>query len=39
MRQVDIQFIVTEDVYERAIQALHKRLIESHDYGAAICTV
>ena len=39
MRQVDIQFIVEEEVYEQAVQALHKRLIEPHDYGEAICAV
>lgn len=29
MRRVDIQFVIEEDSYETAIQALHKRLIES----------
>lgn len=39
MRQVDIQFIVDEDVYEQAVQALHGRLIEPHGYGEAICVI
>jgi len=39
MRQVDIQFIVEEDVYEDSVRALHQRLIEPYDYGAAICAV
>jgi len=39
MRQVDIQFIVDEDVYEESIKSLHNGLIEPHDYGDAICAI
>ncbi|MDA3870153.1 MAG: aspartate kinase [Gammaproteobacteria bacterium] len=39
MRQVDIQFIIDGDSYQDTIRALHKSLIEPHDYGDAICTV
>ena len=33
------QVIITEDADERAVKALHERLIEAHDYGEAICVV
>jgi len=36
MRQVDMQFIISEDDYARAIQSLHKKLVEVHDHGRAI---
>lgn len=36
MRQVDIQFVVDEDNYEKAIIALHGVLIEPHNHGYAI---
>jgi aspartate kinase len=39
MRQVDIQFIVDEDMYKQAVKALHYGLVEPHDYGEAICAV
>jgi aspartate kinase len=37
MRQVDIQFIIDEEAYPAAVRALHRCLIEPHDYGVAIC--
>lgn len=37
MRQVDMQFVVNEQHYEEAVRALHARLVEVHDHGAAIC--
>jgi len=37
MRQVDMQFIINEADYERAVKSLHRGLIEPHDYGEAIC--
>lgn len=37
MRQVDMQFIIDEADYERAVKSLHHSLIEPHDYGEAIC--
>lgn len=37
MRQVDMQFIVDESDYDKAVQQLHKTLIEAHDHGYAIC--
>lgn len=37
MRQVDMQFIVDEGDYDRAVVSLHKGLVEPHDYGEAIC--
>lgn len=37
MRQVDMQFVVDEQNYDEAIRALHARLVEVHDHGAAIC--
>jgi len=36
MRQVDIQFVVDEDDYEKAIIALHAALIEPHNHEYAI---
>ncbi|MBQ0833637.1 aspartate kinase [Marinobacter sp.] len=36
MRQVDIQFVVDEDNYEKAIIALHGVLIEPHNHEYAI---
>ena len=36
MRQVDMQFIVSEDDYESAIKRLHRELIEPHNHGYAI---
>jgi aspartate kinase len=36
MRQVDIQFVVDEDNYEKAIIALHGVLVEPHNHGYAI---
>lgn len=35
-RQVDMQFVVGEDDYERAIRALHRKLVEPLDHGRAI---
>ncbi|OPX56196.1 ACT domain-containing protein [Oceanospirillum multiglobuliferum] len=37
MRQVDIQFIVSDDDYDLAVQSLHCSLIEVHNHGEAIC--
>jgi len=37
MRQVDMQFIVEQSDYQVAIKSLHAELVESHNYGAAIC--
>ncbi len=37
MRQVDMQFILDDDDYEKAVKSLHGRLIEPHNYGEAIC--
>jgi aspartate kinase len=36
-RQVDMQFVVRQADYERAIAALHRDLVESRDHGRAIC--
>lgn len=36
-RQVEMQFMVNEDVYESAVQAIHANLVEVHDHGLAIC--
>ncbi len=38
MRQVDIQFILADEDYDKAIQSLHAKLIEVHNHGEAICT-
>lgn len=37
MRQVDMQFIVSDEDYETVVKALHRRLVEVHDHGRAIC--
>ena len=37
MRQVDMQFIIDDNDYERAVKSLHGGLIEPHNYGDAIC--
>ncbi|GAB1257571.1 aspartate kinase [Aurantivibrio plasticivorans] len=37
MRQVDMQFVIDEDDFDRAVKALHAALVEIHDHGAAIC--
>jgi aspartate kinase len=37
MRQVDMQFIINENDYDEAIKALHRKLVEVHDHGEAIC--
>jgi len=36
-RQVDMQFVVLQDDYEKAIIALHRDLVETTDHGRAIC--
>ncbi len=36
MRQVDIQFVVQESDFEKAIKALHACMVEVHDHGSAI---
>ncbi|BFM50971.1 aspartate kinase [Marinomonas sp. THO17] len=37
MRQVDMQFVIDEEDYEKAICSLHKDLVEVHNHGSAIC--
>lgn len=37
MRQVDMQFIINEDDYEKAVKSLHEVLVEPFDHGRAIC--
>ncbi len=37
MRQVDMQFVINEDDYDAAIKGLHRKLVEVHDHGRAIC--
>jgi aspartate kinase len=37
MRQVDMQFIVHEDHYAKAVKSLHSALVEIHNHGSAIC--
>ncbi len=37
MRQVDMQFIISESEYAEAIKSLHSCLVEVHDHGRAIC--
>lgn len=37
MRQVDMQFVVSEPDYDVAIKSLHAALVEVHDHGRAIC--
>ncbi len=36
-RQVEMQFMINEDQFELAVQAIHANLIEVHDHGVAIC--
>lgn len=36
-RQVEMQFMVNEDHYISAVQAIHANLIEVHNHGVAIC--
>lgn len=37
MRQVDMQFIVSESDYDDTFKSLHAALVEVHDHGRAIC--
>ncbi|WP_323845437.1 aspartate kinase [Microbulbifer magnicolonia] len=37
MRQVDMQFVVNESDYERAVKSLHHALVEVYEHGEAIC--
>ncbi len=37
LRQVDMQCVIDERDYNDAIRALHRRLVERHDHGIAIC--
>src|SRR5690606_3041624 len=37
MRQVDMQFVIDEADYDRAVQRLHACLVEVHNHGVAIC--
>lgn len=37
LRQVTMQCVIDERDYNTAIRALHRRLIEPHDHGIAIC--
>ncbi len=37
MRQVDMQFVVSEDDYSEAVRCLHKSLVEVHGHEVAIC--
>lgn len=37
MRQVDMQFIIDEEDYEKTVKSLHAALVEIHDHGRAIC--
>jgi aspartate kinase len=37
MRQVDMQFIVSESDYDATVKSLHAALVEVHDHGRAIC--
>ncbi|MFT5161996.1 MAG: aspartate kinase [Alteromonadaceae bacterium] len=37
MRQVDMQFIVSEGDYDATVKSLHAALVEVHDHGRAIC--
>lgn len=36
-RQVEMQFFVNENDFEKTVKALHSTLIESHNHGVAIC--
>jgi aspartate kinase len=37
MRQVDMQFIVSELDYDATVKSLHTALVEVHAHGRAIC--
>jgi aspartate kinase len=37
IRQIDIQFIIDECDYEKAVKVLHQALVEIHEHGQAIC--
>ncbi|MBQ0798138.1 MAG: aspartate kinase [Porticoccaceae bacterium] len=37
MRQVDMQFVVSESDYDVTVKSLHAALVEVHDHGRAIC--
>lgn len=37
MRQVDMQFVIDESHYDSAVKSLHRKLIEVHNHGDAIC--
>ena len=37
LRQVDMQCVIDERDYDDAIRALHRRRMERHDRGVAIC--
>jgi len=37
MRQVDMQFVISEEDWENAVRGLHRHLVEVHDHGRAIC--
>jgi len=37
LRQVDMQFVIDQDDYDKATRSLHRALIEVHDHGEAIC--
>ncbi|MAO41579.1 MAG: aspartate kinase [Pseudohongiella sp.] len=36
MRQVDMQFVLDEDDFEKAIKAMHEQLVEVYNHGRAI---
>jgi len=36
IRQVDMQFVVSEEHYELAVKSLHSVLVEAHDHGESI---
>lgn len=37
MRQVDMQFVINESDYEKAVKSLHQALVEVYEHGEAIC--
>jgi len=37
MRQVEMQFVVSESDYDATVKSLHAALVEVHDHGRAIC--
>ena len=37
MRQVDMQFVVSEEDYDKTVKGLHQSLVEVHKHGKAIC--